>query len=93
MYANLGLRLTNAGLCDSCWCNELVILQVAANWSELINDPEIDAVVIGTWPHTHHTLVLAALAANKHVLTEARLVGQIHTDLVAVSASEWCTQG
>ena len=70
---------THACLHESPWCKELVILQAAANWSEIINDPEIDAVVIGTWPYTHHTLVLAALAANKHVLTEARLVGHIHT--------------
>ena len=60
-------------------------LQAAANWSEIINDPEIDAVVIGTWPYTHHTLVLAALAANKHVLTEARLVGHIHTPMWLLS--------
>lgn len=46
----------------------------AVNWAEIMNDPEVDAVVIGTWPYLHHTLVLAALAANKHVLTEARLV-------------------
>ena len=49
-------------------------MQVAANWSDIIQDPEIDAVVIGTWPYLHRTLVLAALTANKHVLTEARLV-------------------
>jgi hypothetical protein len=51
--------------------------QAAASWSEIIEDPEVDAVVIGTWPYLHHTLVLAALAANKHVLTEARLVSHM----------------
>jgi predicted dehydrogenase len=30
-------------------------------------------VVIGTWPHLHCPITLAALAAGKHVLTEARL--------------------
>ena len=33
----------------------------------------IDAVVIGTWPYLHCPVTLAALAAGKHVLTEARI--------------------
>ena len=48
--------------------------QAFAHWSDIIEDPSLDAVVIGTPPYLHYTLVLAALAANKHVLTEARLV-------------------
>ena len=47
---------------------------MTGNWREVINDPSLDAVVIGTWPYLHRTLVLAALQAGKHVLTEARLV-------------------
>ena len=43
------------------------------HWQELIADPEIDAVVIGTWPYLHCPVTLAALAAGKHVLTEARI--------------------
>ena len=39
----------------------------------LFNDPEIDAICIGTWPYKHHEYVIAALEAGKHVLTEARL--------------------
>ncbi len=42
-------------------------------WEELVADPEIDAVVIGTWPYLHCPVTLAALAQGKHVLTEARL--------------------
>jgi predicted dehydrogenase len=42
-------------------------------WEDLIADPDIDAVVIGTWPYLHHPITLAALSAGKHVLTEARL--------------------
>jgi hypothetical protein len=48
--------------------------QATGNWREIIDDPGIDAVVIGTWPYLHRTLVLEALRAGKHVLTEARLV-------------------
>ena len=43
------------------------------NWPALIADPEIDAVVIGTWPNLHCELTCAALEARKHVLTEARM--------------------
>ena len=44
-----------------------------ATWEQLVADPEIDAVVIGTWPYLHCPITLAALQAGKHVLTEARL--------------------
>jgi predicted dehydrogenase len=42
-------------------------------WQDLITDPALDAVVIGTWPYLHCPITLAALEAGKHVLTEARL--------------------
>jgi len=44
-----------------------------ANWGELIDDDEIDAVLIGTWPYMHRTITLAALERGKHVLCQARL--------------------
>jgi len=49
-------------------------LQATGNWQDVINDSSLNAVVIGTWPYLHKTLVLEALQAGKHVLTEARLV-------------------
>ena len=52
---------------------EFGIERVHDNWQEVVNDPGIDAVVIGTWPYMHCPVTLAALAAGKHVLTEARL--------------------
>src|SRR5690349_8196172 len=52
---------------------EFAIPGTHAAAEELINDPRIDAVVIGTWPYLHAPLTLAALTAGKHVLTEARL--------------------
>src|SRR5437763_5511739 len=42
-------------------------------WQALLTDAGIDAVVVGTWPYLHAPITLAALAAGKHVLTEARL--------------------
>ena len=46
---------------------------VYGNWQELLEDPSIDAVCIGTWPYMHRTLTLASLEAGKHVLCEARM--------------------
>lgn len=42
-------------------------------WQNLVDDPDIDAIVIGTWPYLHCPITLAALKAGKHVLTEARM--------------------
>jgi predicted dehydrogenase len=39
----------------------------------VLNNPDLDAVVVGTWPYLHCPIVLEALTAGKHVLTEARL--------------------
>ena len=49
------------------------IAKVYDTWQQLIEDDAIDAVMIGTWPYLHCPVTLAALAAGKHVLTEARL--------------------
>ena len=53
--------------------DEFDIAKRHATWQELISDPELDAVVIGTWPYMHKTIVIAALDAGKHVMTEARM--------------------
>ena len=53
---------------------QLGIPHATDSWRAVIDDPEVDAVVIGTWPYMHATLAIAALEAGKHVLTEARMV-------------------
>jgi predicted dehydrogenase len=52
---------------------EFGIGRVAAEWREVVNAPDVDAVCIGTWPYLHAELSIAALRAGKHVLTEARM--------------------
>ena len=44
--------------------------------SELINDPQIDAVVIATPVSSHFELAMAALKAGKHVLVEKPLAAR-----------------
>jgi predicted dehydrogenase len=52
---------------------EFAIPKIYESWGHLIDDPDIDAVVIGTWPYMHCPVTLAALDAGKHVLTQARM--------------------
>src|SRR5262249_16783090 len=42
-------------------------------WQDLVGNPEIDAIVIGTWPYLHCPITLTALEAGQHVLSEARM--------------------
>ena len=42
-------------------------------WRDLIDASDTDTIVIGTWPYLHCPATLAALAADKHVMCEARM--------------------
>ncbi|MBX3002132.1 MAG: Gfo/Idh/MocA family oxidoreductase [Caldilineaceae bacterium] len=53
--------------------DELSIPKIYEQWQDLIADPELDAVVIGTWPYLHADTAIAALDAGKHVMCEARM--------------------
>ena len=52
---------------------EFDIPKVYDHWLDLVEDDDIDAVCIGTWPYLHCPITLAALDNEKHVLTEARM--------------------
>jgi predicted dehydrogenase len=52
---------------------EFNIARTFEHWRDLVASPDVDAVVIGTWPYLHCPITLAALECGKHVLTEARL--------------------
>ena len=52
---------------------EFNVPRMAERWEQIVADPDIDAVVIGTWPYLHCPITVAALQAGKHVLSEARL--------------------
>ncbi|MGH6718115.1 MAG: Gfo/Idh/MocA family protein, partial [Alphaproteobacteria bacterium] len=52
---------------------EFGIARVYDDWRDVVKAPDVDAVCIGTWPYTHCEMTLAALAAGKHVLCEARM--------------------
>jgi predicted dehydrogenase len=70
---------------------EFGIPRTYEHWQDLVNDREIDAIVIGTWPYLHCPITLAALEAGKHVLTEARMsmnAAEAHRMLAAARRHE-----
>src|SRR5262245_55724172 len=52
---------------------EFKVPRTFETWEQLVADPDLHAIVIGTWPYLHCPITVAALQAGKHVLTEARL--------------------
>jgi predicted dehydrogenase len=71
--------VTIAGVCNRSRessqrvADEFGIPKIYDLWTDVVADPDIDAVVIGTWPHLHAPATIAALEAGKHVLCEARM--------------------
>ena len=62
------------------------IPKVYDSWRDLIENPDTNAICIGTWPYLHCALTIAALESGKHVLTEARMsmdAAEAHTMLAA----------
>ncbi|MEX0714308.1 MAG: Gfo/Idh/MocA family oxidoreductase [Pirellulales bacterium] len=57
-------------------------------WNDLVADPDLDAVLIGTWPYLHCPITLAALEAGKHVLVEARMAMNAREARAMLAASQ-----
>ncbi|MBL6954691.1 MAG: Gfo/Idh/MocA family oxidoreductase [Alphaproteobacteria bacterium] len=73
--------------------DEFGIPGVTADWQEIVEDLEIDAVCIGTWPYMHAPMTIAALDEGKHVLCEARMAlnsDEAHDMLSASRQSPRC---
>lgn len=61
---------------------------VVTDWRAVVEDPDIDAICIGTWPNMHAELTIAALKAGKHVLCEARMARNLaEAEAMAVAAA------
>lgn len=56
---------------------EFKIDRIASDWRAVVEDPDVDAICIGTWPYMHAEITVAALKAGKHVLTEARMASSL----------------
>ncbi len=67
---------------------EFEIPEVYDDWVELLEDEDIVAVCIGTWPYMHAPLVIETLEADKHVLVEARMAMNSDEALEMLEASK-----
>jgi len=68
--------------------DEFGIERVYGDWRQVLADPEVDAVCIGTWPYMHRTLTVAALEAGKHVMCEARMAMNLEDARAMLAASQ-----
>ena len=64
------------------------IPRVAEAWRAVVADPAVDAICLGTWPYLHAEVTCAALAAGKHVLTEARMAADLREAEAMLAAAE-----
>jgi predicted dehydrogenase len=67
---------------------EFNVPRVHRHWRAVIDDPDVDAVCVGTWPNLHAPVTCAALAAGKHVLCEARMARNVAEARQMLSAAE-----
>ena len=68
--------------------DEFGIPEIYVDWVELLDDDDIDAVCIGTWPYMHASLTIESLEAEKHVLCEARMAMNSDEALEMLDASK-----
>lgn len=52
---------------------EFGVARAVTDWREVIAMPDVDAVLIATWPYLHAPASIAALEAGKHVLCLGRM--------------------
>jgi predicted dehydrogenase len=55
------------------FAREYGVADVYTDWREIVDSPDIDAVLIGAYPTMHCPVTLAALEAGKHVFCQARM--------------------
>ena len=89
-YQHAGVEI--AAVCD---VNERTLAKRQAQWkataayadyNELVNDPNVDAVSVCTPNSSHHPIVLAAAAAGKHVLCEKPVSMQLEEAQAMIDA-------
>ncbi|HEX2958180.1 MAG TPA: Gfo/Idh/MocA family oxidoreductase [Chitinispirillaceae bacterium] len=69
-------------------CAKYNIEHGTVDYKEILDDPQIDAVVIATPPYLHKQIVLDALDANKHILLEKPMVTTPHDMEIVCDAAK-----
>lgn len=61
---------------------------VLDDWRELVALPDLDVIWIGTTPHLHSQISIAALKASKHVFCQARMAMNLKEGLAMLAAAK-----
>lgn len=64
------------------------IPEIATKWEDVVARPDIDVVWIGTTPHLHAPITIAALEAGKHVFCQARMAMNLSEARSMLTAAE-----
>ena len=67
---------------------EFGIPRVCDNWRDVVDDPQVDVVWIGTTPYMHARISIAALDAGKHVFCQARMARNLAEARAMVAAAD-----
>lgn len=67
---------------------EYGIPRVVDHWRQVVDDPEVDVVWIGTTPYMHARISIAALDAGKHVFCQARMARNLAEARAMVDAAD-----
>ncbi len=62
--------------------------RATADWSVLVNDPKVDAIIIATPPESHCAIATAAFAVGKPVLCEKPMGATLEESRAMVAAAE-----
>lgn len=64
------------------------IPEVVSEWQQVVSRPDVDVVWIGTTPHLHAPVTIAALQNGKHVFCQARMAMNLSDANFMLAAAE-----
>ena len=70
------------------FAEEYGIPRVVDHWRQVVDDPRVDVVWIGTTPYMHARISIAALDAGKHVFCQARMARNLAEARAMVAAAD-----
>jgi myo-inositol 2-dehydrogenase/D-chiro-inositol 1-dehydrogenase len=70
------------------WANQRGIFNITANYKDIIDDPEIDAVFICSPTDTHISIIVAAANAGKHIFCEKPISFELDKTIQAIEVVE-----
>lgn len=70
------------------WANEIGITRVTSDYSDIINDPQVDAIFVCSSTNTHTDIIIEAAKAGKHIFCEKPISFDLTQTIKAVETAE-----